>query len=234
MTRGLAWHWLGRVSHARAVSRQEACREQVLAGQLSEQAVFLAELEPTITLGRSADPRNLLVTPDELSRRGVVLCRASRGGEATYHGPGQLLVYPVVRLRGGLVAYLETLAGSLATVAARLGVTGAKWKRAPAGLWLGDAKLAACGVHLRRRVSIHGFSLDVATPHEAWEMINPCGLVGVRTTSIAAECAAHGVSPPPAVADVAAIAGPIVCRDLDRLLGRALPSMGSAAEPTPS
>jgi lipoate-protein ligase B len=140
------------------------------------------------------------------------------------------MVYPILRLRGGLVAYLEAVAGALAELATQLGVPGAVWKRDPAGLWLGDAKLAACGVHLHRRVTTHGFALDVATPRDAWTMINPCGLSGVRTTSIAAECAARGIVAPPPMAEVARCAGPILCRVLDSMRAVGLPSHDPAVE----
>jgi lipoyl(octanoyl) transferase len=203
--------FLGRIGHAEAVALMEATRERVLAG--GPEALYLCEHDPVITIGRSGDPGNVLAAGE------VEVARVSRGGDVTYHGPGQLMVYPVVRLRGPLVALLERLAAALARTAAELGVPGARWRREPAGLWLpegphGFAKLAACGVHLRRRVLVHGFALDVCTPSQAWARIVPCGL-GTPVVSLAAARAARGLPPLP-VAAVAAVAAPHLERALAR------------------
>jgi len=211
----LQWHWLGRLDHATALADQEARRERLLAGDEAAAAVLLCEHEPVITLGRSADASHVLAAPEALAEAGVAVVRTSRGGDVTYHGPGQLMVYPVVRLRGGVVAYLEAVASVLAGVAADLGVPGAAWRRDPAGLWLGDRKLAACGLHVRRGVAIHGFALNVSTPAEAWLRIVPCGLP-TPVTSLADERAAAGLPPPPSVSAVAAMAGPRLAAALSR------------------
>jgi lipoyl(octanoyl) transferase len=120
------------------------------------------------------------------------------------------MVYPVMKLAKNVVAYLETLASALADLAATLGVPNAAWRRDPAGLWLGGAKLAACGLHLRRGVAIHGFAFNVATPADAWNVILPCGLTGARVTSIADERAQRGLPPPPLMEDIAGLAGPLL------------------------
>ena len=172
---GPAWHWLGRADYRRVLADQLALRERVWAG--GEGAVLLCEHPPTITLGRSATPANILDAGD------VPVVRIERGGEVTYHGPGQLMVYAVVRIRS-VVEYLERVAGALAEACAAVGVAGAAWRRDPAGLWRDDAKLAACGIHVSRGVPVHGWALDVATPPEAWARIRPCGL-DTPTLSIA-------------------------------------------------
>jgi lipoyl(octanoyl) transferase len=210
----LGWTWLGRVSYAQGLEEQTARRERVLGGDASAQRVLLCEHEPVITLGRNADRGNVLADDDTLRRRGVSLSETSRGGDVTYHGPGQLMVYPVVRLRGGVVEFLASIASALGAVATRLGVPGAEWRRDPAGLWLGDAKLAACGLHLRRRVTMHGFALDVSSDRDMWQLINPCGL-GAPVVSIAEHRAAAGLPMPPSVEEVAQIAGPLVCEVLE-------------------
>src|SRR4029077_18225821 len=91
------WRWLGRVPFAATVREQEALREQVLRGEAPE-TLLLCEHDPVVTLGRSANPANVLAPRDELARRGVEVYAASRGGDVTYHGPGQLVGYPIVRL----------------------------------------------------------------------------------------------------------------------------------------
>jgi lipoate-protein ligase B len=213
----LPWSWLGRVGYAAAVEEMEARRARILAGEAAAEAILLCEHDPVITLGRSADRAHVLVDRAELDARGVAVAPSSRGGDVTYHGPGQLMVYPVVRLRCRLVAYLEAVAGALAEVAAELGAPGAAWRREPAGLWLGGRKLAACGVHLRRGVAVHGFALDVCTPPEAWRAIVPCGLGSGVTVSLAEALGGRA----PGVAEVAGLAGPALARALGRAFARA-------------
>lgn len=161
------WHWLGRAPYRRVLADQLALRERVWAG--ADGAVLLCEHPPVITLGRSASPLHILVAGD------VPIERVDRGGEVTYHGPGQLMIYPVVRI-GRASAFLELVAGALAEACAALGVPGAAWRCEPAGLWLGDAKLAACGLHIAHGVSVHGWALDIDTPADAWARIRACGL----------------------------------------------------------
>jgi lipoyl(octanoyl) transferase len=200
----LTWSYLGLVGYRDAIARLEDQRGRLLAGDAEASHLFLCEHPPVITLGRNARPEHVLASADELARRGVEVVSSSRGGDVTYHGPGQLMVYPVVRLRRGLVDYLERLAGALAELAAELGVPGAGWRRDPAGLWLGDRKLAACGIHLRRGVAIHGFAFNLSTPSEAWQAIVPCGLSDARAVSIA-DVAGHAPDAATASARAAAL-----------------------------
>ena len=161
------WRWLGHAGYREVLAEQLATRERVWAGEPG--AVLLCEHPAVITLGRSATPANILDAGD------IPIERVERGGEVTYHGPGQLMVYPVVRLRS-VVGFLERVAAAIADACAALGVPGAAWQRDPAGVWLDGKKLAACGIHVARGVSVHGFALDVDTPPGAWRAIRPCGL----------------------------------------------------------
>jgi len=206
---GLAWRWLGRVGHAAALAEQEARRDRILGGDPAAEAVLLCEHPPVITLGRSAEPGHVLASAAALADAGVEVVQTDRGGDVTYHGPGQLMIYPVVRLRGGVVALLEAIAGALAAVAAELGVDGAAWRRDPAGLWLDGEKLAACGLHLRRGVVVHGWAFDVATPPARWALIRPCGL-STPVVSLQTARARRGLGAPPAIGVVAELAGPRV------------------------
>jgi lipoyl(octanoyl) transferase len=203
------WRWLGRVPFAETVELQERLREDVLAGRAPE-TLLLCEHDPVITLGRSALAANVLASADELAKRGVSVHAASRGGDVTYHGPGQLVGYPILRLRSGVVAHVESMARGLARLLASLGVAAA-WRRDTPGLWIDrgepnrPAKICAFGVHVRRRVSIHGFALNVTTALDAFSLIVPCGLSDVTVTSIANE--RGGETPPlPALASLAAAA----------------------------
>ena len=196
--------WLGRAAYRDVLAQQLAERERVWAGGAG--TVFLCEHPPVITLGRSANAANVLVPGD------VPIERIERGGDVTYHGPGQLMVYPVVKLRRGVVEFLERIAGALAAACEAFGAAGAAFRRDPAGIYLDDAKLAACGIHIARGVSVHGFALDVATPVDAWRMIKPCGLCLVQT-SLAKALSARGL-PAPSVEHVAAEAGPRLASSL--------------------
>ncbi len=202
--------WLGRVPHAEAVELQEARRARVLAGDDGAQAILLCEHDPVITLGRNADRAHVLASDEALAAAGVTIAPASRGGDVTYHGPGQLMIYPVVRVKP-VLAFLESIAGALAQVASRLGIDGAAWRRDPAGLWLGDRKLAACGIHLRRGVAVHGWALNVATPARMWSLIVPCGLAASPPPISIEEALGRAA---PTIEAVASIAVPIVSASL--------------------
>ncbi|MBA3499751.1 MAG: lipoyl(octanoyl) transferase LipB [Myxococcota bacterium] len=146
---------------------QLAARERVWAG--GEGVVLLCEHPPVFTLGRSATADNILDAGD------VPVERIERGGEVTYHGPGQLMIYAIVRITS-VVGFLERVAGAIIDGCAQLGVDGAAWQCDPAGVWRGGAKLAACGIHVARGVPVHGFALNVDTPDAMWRRIRPCGL----------------------------------------------------------
>lgn len=163
----IRWSWLGRANYKRVLADQLAARERVWSGE--DGVIYLCEHPPIITLGRSATPANILDAAD------IPIERIERGGEVTYHGPGQLMVYPVVRIKS-VVAFLESVAGAIVATCEALGVEGTEWRRDPAGVWRGEAKLAACGIHVARGVSVHGWAINVATPDEAWARIKPCGL----------------------------------------------------------
>lgn len=169
----LRWDWLGRVPYVPTWERQLALREAILGGRAAP-TVLLCEHPPVITLGRTADRGDVRATPEELRAGGVTVHAIERGGEVTYHGPGQLMIYPVVPLRG-VVSFLSAIGRVLADVCAHFDVPGAAFRCDPAGLWLGDQKLAACGIHVRHGVSVHGWALNVATPPAAWRLIRPCG-----------------------------------------------------------
>ncbi|HEY2743967.1 MAG TPA: lipoyl(octanoyl) transferase LipB [Polyangia bacterium] len=195
----MQWQWLGRVDYLDAVHRMESLRARILDGDDAAETLLLIEHAPVITLGRRADAAHVLASKDALAARGVTVAEASRGGDVTYHGPGQLVAYPVMRLRTGVVDHVCRLAKAAIAVAARFGIDDAVFDRARPGVWVRGQKLAAVGVHVHRRVAIHGLALNVTTPLDAFELIVPCGLRDVRVTSIAA---LSGQSP--ALADVAA------------------------------
>ena len=190
-----SWTWLGVAGYRDVLAMQIAVRERVWGG--GDGAILLCEHPAVITLGRSAKPENVLDAGE------VPVERIERGGDVTYHGPGQLMIYPVVRVTS-IVGALEAVAGAIAAGCAALGAPGAAFRRDPAGVWLGDHKLAACGIHVARGVVVHGFALDVATPASAWRAIRPCGLALPQVSLVAARGAAIEV------AEVARVIGPLV------------------------
>ena len=200
----IAWHWLGNIEYRLALRRQLAWREAVLAGS-ADGAVLLCEHPPVVTLGRSATTANVLTSATELAQAGIGVERIDRGGDVTYHGPGQLMVYPVVRVRS-VIGFLETVANVIIESLAQWGVADAQWRRDPAGIWVGDAKIAACGIHVARGVVTHGFALNLSTPASAWRHIRPCGL-STPVISVAEVGIGHQPGPPTA-AQAAIVVGP--------------------------
>jgi lipoyl(octanoyl) transferase len=154
---------------------QERLRARVLSG--GPETLLLCEHRPVLTLGRNADPADILAEGSALCDSGVERIRSNRGGCVTYHGPGQLVAYPVVRLRRGVVAHVEWLAAAAIELAAQFGVC-AEFCRERIGVFVGPRKLAAIGVHVSRRVAIHGLALNItraATSAFEHGWFVPCG-----------------------------------------------------------
>lgn len=194
---------LGRITCADALSLQRRLARARQAGEVAD-LLLLCEHPPVVTLGRASRPEHLLADPDELARRGVACVEVERGGDVTYHGPGQLVGYPILDLRGhgrDLHGYLRKLEAVLIGAAARLGV-GAGRVPGRTGVWVGPRKLASIGIHVSRWVSWHGFALNVTDAVlPGFDLIVPCGLAGVTMTTLSAE-AGRPVSLPEAAAAV--------------------------------
>jgi lipoate-protein ligase B len=179
----------GRVGYERALAWQEALVAQRMQG--GDDTLLLLEHDPVYTLGRGADPAFL----GDAWRGEIPVVRSSRGGQVTYHGPGQLVGYPIVDLRGHRVDvrwYVHQLEAVLLGVLAAHGLVGRRVDGAP-GIWIGDRKVASIGIAIRRWVTWHGFALNVGADLEAFDRITPCGLPGVRMTSLAREGVSAGI-----------------------------------------
>jgi lipoyl(octanoyl) transferase len=182
----------GREPYGRVLDWQRELVAARKAGRVPD-LLLLGEHTPVITLGRNARREHIRLPEAELARRGVELHETDRGGDVTYHGPGQLVGYPIVdlsRLRKDLVWYVRSLEEVLIRSAAALGVE-AKRKTAPSGkrqlytgVWVGEEKLAAIGVHVSRWVTSHGFALNVTTDLSPFDFIVPCGLDDKGVTSL--------------------------------------------------
>ncbi len=189
-------HW-GRPDYDEAHARQQAAREALIAGTGSE-VVFTVEHPPVLTAGRRARDENLVVPRAELERRGVVLRNIQRGGDWTYHGPGQLVAYPIVDLRrrrlrvpcfvAGLQDAMEQVALEVLEEAGAQRFERVFRPDAP-GTWLRGAgppmKIGAVGVHIHRSVTLHGLALNVDPDPWGFSWIVPCGLQDEVTTSLA-------------------------------------------------
>ena len=155
------------------------------AGVCSDTVLFL-EHPPVITLGRNARVEHLLTPPEELSRLGIDLVETDRGGDVTFHGPGQLMCYLILDLgliRKDVVWYVRTLEEALIRAAGEFGIAAGRREGKP-GVWVGEAKLAALGVHLSRWVTTHGFALNLETDLSFFRHIVPCGIACAPVTSL--------------------------------------------------
>jgi lipoyl(octanoyl) transferase len=151
--------------------------------------LLLLEHPPVVTLGRTAKEAHLIASPDRLRERGIDVFEVERGGDVTFHGPGQLVGYPILDLkrhRRDLHWYLRQVEEALIVALAQVGVAGARDSRYT-GVWTERRKIASIGVHARDWVTWHGFALNVTTELSYFDLIVPCGIPAVQMTSVARE-----------------------------------------------
>jgi lipoyl(octanoyl) transferase len=149
---------------------------------------IVVEHPPVVTLGRQAKRENVFFSAEELALRGVDLVSIERGGDVTYHGPGQLVVYPIRRLERfrEIVPLVRALEAAVINVCARFGVRGERWS-GHAGVWVGRNQVCAIGLAVQAMVSLHGIALNVCNALDYDRLINPCGLTDRGITSLSAE-----------------------------------------------
>lgn len=174
----------GQLAYAQGLQLQERLLQE--RRELDSDVLLLLEHPPVITLGRGAKASHLRLPEATLTARGIEVHRVGRGGDVTYHGPGQLVGYPIVDLTAqgrDLHRYLRLLEETLLTTLAAFGLRG---RRDPGrtGVWIEEAKIASIGIGVRHWISWHGFALNVATDLRAFDTIVPCGLAGVTMTSM--------------------------------------------------
>ena len=180
---------LGLQPYAEALTFQREVARARIAGEIEEDVLLLVEHPPVVTLGRSAKDAHLLASPAYLREQGVELFEVERGGDVTFHGPGQLVGYPIIDLkqhRRDLHWYLRQVEQLLIDALATYGL---RCDRNPpyTGVWIDNRKIASIGVHARDWVTWHGFALNVATDLRYFDLIVPCGIQSVRMTSLHAE-----------------------------------------------
>jgi lipoate-protein ligase B len=187
----------------------EAQRQQdEWAGQVARGAdgiLWLLRHPPTITIGRSGGESDLCVPAQELTQRGVELCRARRGGRTTFHGPGQLIAYPVLDLRRhrrDIHWYLRRLEHVVISALAAFGIEAGR-REGQTGVWVGQSKVASIGVRLRRWITADGLALNVGSDLSGFDLIRPCGMEAAAMTSVS-RLAAREVEPGELVEPIAA------------------------------
>ena len=177
--------WLGRVAYRPAFELQQIVA-QLRAEKKLPDTLLLLEHEHVYTLGRRAPEEEILLDAEALAARGIAVEQTDRGGRVTYHGPGQLVGYPIVSLggTGDLVGYVRALERAMIAVAADAGVE-ASAVEGITGVWVGDRKLGAIGIHVSRGITTHGFAINVNTDLSMFNGIVPCGFVDRGVTSLA-------------------------------------------------
>ena len=218
----IAATWVGRIGYRDAWQLQKELVAERAEGAIDDRLLLL-EHDAVLTLGRQADNAHVLATPKQLTRRGIEVIRVERGGEVTYHGPGQLVAYPIMRLgdRGILVRPLvAALEAAMIETCATLGVEAIRRDGHP-GCWIaGDArrpprKIGALGIRVERGVAYHGIALNVDVALADFELIDPCGMPGLVSASIAAELGRTDEAPSTdAVAEAASTFAPALAAAL--------------------
>jgi lipoyl(octanoyl) transferase len=175
----------GTVAYRRAWSWQRALAERRVAGEVPD-VVLLLEHPHVYTVGKRGSEADVLAGPEWLAARGAEVVRVDRGGQVTYHGPGQLVGYPITRLHPepDVLRFVGRVAGALAGVAGELGIDARTDTGLHTGVWVGDAKLAAIGMRVARGVTSHGFALNCATDLAMFDAIVACGLPEARACSL--------------------------------------------------
>jgi lipoyl(octanoyl) transferase len=176
---------LGRLPYREAfdiqISLVDRCREGEFAA-----ALITVEHDPVITMGAGAKADNLLVSESRLAELGVTLARTDRGGDMTYHGPGQIVAYPILNLRAlglDVHAYLRNLETVVIDTLRHYGLEGSR--RGQAGVWVGEKKVCSIGIAVRRFVTYHGLAFNIEPNLRHFTYINPCGLAAAQITSLA-------------------------------------------------
>jgi lipoyl(octanoyl) transferase len=186
--RPLSVHCLGNIGYADALALQESLLEARIEQRVPD-TLLLLEHRPVITLGRGAKQEHVLSSREVLAAQGVELFETGRGGDVTYHGPGQLVGYPIIDLnpdRRDVRRYVRGLEEVMIGIAAAYGLSAGRVEGLN-GAWIGERKLGAVGVRIRRWVTMHGFAINVTTNLSAFDLIIPCGIKDKSVTSLANE-----------------------------------------------
>jgi lipoate-protein ligase B len=180
---------IGRIAYGEALELQRAFAEARISKAIDRDLLLLVEHPPIITLGRGSKPKHLTTSSQELSRRGVELHEIERGGDVTFHGPGQLVGYPIFDLnqhQPDLHRFLRQIEESLIRALEAFGIEAGR-RTGLTGVWVGERKIASIGIHVKKWVTWHGFALNVTTDLSYFDLIVPCGITDVVMTSVRKE-----------------------------------------------
>lgn len=223
---------LGTVEYRAALALQEAVRERRIADELPD-VLLLVEHPPVYTQGRRSRADDLPFAPEWYAQQGIDVVPVRRGGQLTYHGPGQLVGYPIMRI-DDVIAYLRTMEEALIAALADEGLAA---RNRPedgieyTGVWVEERKIASIGVHVAHRVTTHGFAVNVDNDMRPFEWAVACGLHGVRMTSLADERGETALSRPPGTEPLALERDPSPA--LARLAGEVVARFAAAFDRTP-
>ncbi len=184
MEKAFVWD-LQQMEYGRALALMREIHTQRVRDEISD-VLLLVEHPPVLTLGKSGNPAHLLISEKDLMARGIRLFHIERGGDITYHGPGQLVVYPIFRIGKGLVGvrpFVNGLEEAVILALDRYGI-GACRRQGLTGVWVGERKICAIGVAFKRWVTMHGLALNVSTDLDAFDLIVPCGIRNAGVTSM--------------------------------------------------
>src|SRR5712671_4743792 len=187
---------LGQMDYVEALELQRSLARDRISGAIPQDILLLVEHPPVVTLGRATKEKHLVGSPEFLRSKGVEVFEVERGGDVTFHGPGQLVGYPIIDLkrhRQDLHWYLRKIEEALINTLADYGIPGER-NTAYTGVWTRGKKIASIGVHAREWVTWHGFALNVTTDLSYFDLIIPCGIDGVVMTSIAREMGVEEIS----------------------------------------
>jgi lipoyl(octanoyl) transferase len=187
---------LGRMGYAEALELQRQVARDRISGAIPQDVLLLVEHPPVVTLGRSTKQKHMISSPEFLASKGVELFEVERGGDVTFHGPGQLVGYPIIDLkrhRQDLHWFLRQVEEALIRTLAHYDIPGER-STGFTGVWTKGRKIASIGVHARDWVTWHGFALNVTTNLSYFDFIVPCGIDGVTMTSIQKELSLRGDS----------------------------------------
>jgi lipoyl(octanoyl) transferase len=177
---------LGTIGYREALELQESLRERVQAGELGD-VLLLLDHPPVYTLGRRSGPGDLPMGEDWYRSQGIDIVQIDRGGGLTYHGPGQLVGYPIMRV-GDVPGFVHAIERAIVAGLAREGIEArVREGHKLTGVWVGDRKIASIGLHISRGVSTHGLAINVDNDLQPFEWVVACGMAEVRMTSVAAE-----------------------------------------------
>lgn len=189
---------LGRMGYAEALELQRSVARDRITGAIPQDVLLLVEHPPVVTLGRSTKQKNVISSPAFLASKGVEMFEVERGGDVTFHGPGQLVGYPIIDLKRhkqDLHWFLRRVEGALIQTLAAYDIPGER-STGFTGVWTNGRKIASIGVHARDWVTWHGFALNVSTDLSYFDFIVPCGIDGVTMTSIESELSRSDATAP--------------------------------------